>query len=394
MNKDVKKLLVMFAFYSLSSGMLYNFQELWMGTNELSINSISLVYSICALLTVSTIFICSNILKAKYLRRFLSILMYSKVLLILLLFLLDTSGEKFLIKLLIMLDYVIDVELAISAYPLISIVEKSDKTFAKKGLIYSLFYYIGAILTAFLLGKSIGFIEISYNFYLLMAAISLLIAYIILRCVDVNKYLKKDNKEDSDALDKIVSIAKKDKITKNYLLYIFTGNISFYTINSLVLTLLVTNLSIEPSTASYLLLGLGILASIIGIIILSKLTLKNDYINIGIKFIGRMITYLLVVLFTHKVVILIAIIYTRVLSESYSHVTDAPYINRFDGDLQLAFCNLKEMVGYFSRAIGTYLCGFAITLDLRMAFLIAFVFVSIQIYFAYKSLRLRKEEGK
>jgi hypothetical protein len=29
-----------------------------------------------------------------------------------------------------------------------------------------------------------------------------------------------------------------------------------------------------------------------------------------------------------------------------------------------------------------------------MAFLIAFVFVSIQIYFAYKSLRLRKEEGK
>jgi hypothetical protein len=162
----------------------------------------------------------------------------------------------------------------------------------------------------------------------------------------------------------------------------------------LVLRLLVTNLSIEPSTASYLLLGLGILASIIGIIILSKLTLKNDYINIGIKLIGRMITYLLVVLFTHKVVILIAIIYTRVLSESYSHVTDAPYINRFDGDLQLAFCNLREMVGFFSRAIGTYLCGFAITLDLRMAFLIAFVFVSIQIYFAYKSLRLRKEEGK
>ena len=391
MNKDVKKILIMLAFYSLSAGMLYNFQELWMGSNELSVKTISIVYSICALLTVSTIFICSNLLTQKRLRRFISILMYIKVLLILTLFLLNTSGLHFLIKLFIMIDYVIDVEILISVYPLISIIEKNNKVFARKGIIYSLFYYIGAIISALLLGKVIKGIEISYNFYLLISAISLLIAYIILRRVDIYKYIKEDNK-DNDIMDKLLKLLKKDKISINYLLYVFTGNISYYAINSLVLTLFINTINIEPSNASYILLFLGILSSIVAMIILNKLTLKNNYINIGIKFIGRLLTYLLVIIFNNKLFLLISIIYTRILSESYSHITDAPYVNRFSQDLQLSFCNLKEMVGYLSRGIGTLICGIAITVNLRFAYLIALIFVIIQIYFAYKALYLRNKE--
>ena len=391
MNKDVKKILIMLAFYALSAGMLYNFQELWMGSNELSVKTISIVYSICALITVSIIFICSNLLTQKRLRRFISILMYIKVLLILALFLLNTSGLYFLIKLFIMIDYVIDVEILISVYPLISIIEKDDKVFAKKGIIYTLFYYIGAIISALLLGKVIKGVEISYNFYLLLSAISLLIAYIFLRSIDIYKYITIE-KTDNDIMDKLIKILKKDKISKNYLLYVFNGNISYYAINSLVLTLFINNINIEPTNASYILLFLGILSSIIAMIILNKLTLKNNYINIGIKFIGRLLTYLLVIIFNNKLFILISIIYTRLLSESYSHVTDAPYVNRFSQDLQLSFCNLKEMVGYLSRGIGTYICGIAITVNLRFAYLIALIFVIIQIYFAYKALYLKNKE--
>lgn len=393
MNKDIKKILLMLAFYSLSAGMLYNFQELWMGANELSVKTISIVYSICALITVSTIFICSNLLSPKRLRRFISILLYIKVLLILSLFLLDTSGLKFIIKLFIMIDYVIDVEILISVYPLISIIEKDDKIFAKKGLIYTLFYYIGAILSALLLGKIIGEIEITYNFYLLLSSICVLIAYIFLRSVNIYNYLKEE-KKDNDIMSKLINRLKSDKISINYLLYIFNGNISYYAINSLVLTLLISNLQISASTSSYMLLGLGILSSLLGLLILSKLTLKNNYINIAIKFIGRMITYLLVILFTNKVTILISIVYTRILSESYSHITDAPYINRFSNDLQLSFCNLREMVGYLSRGIGTFICGLAITINIKFAYFVALVFIIVQLYFAYKALYLRNREVK
>lgn len=394
MNKDVKKILIMLVFYSLSAGMLYNFQELWMTTNNLTVKTISVVYSLCALLTVSTIFICSNILKQNKLKGFLSILIYIKVLLILSLSILNFSGLNILIKLLIMIDYIIDVEILISIYPLITIITKDDKVFAKKGIIYTLFYYTGAIITAILLGKVVAGIEITYNFYLLLSALSLLVSFIILRSVDINKYLVNNKKEiDEDIMHKLVSKLKKDKISLNYLLYVFNGNISYYAINSLVLTLLINNLSITPSNASFLLLGLGILASFIALLILSKLTLKNNYINIGIKFLGRLFTYLLVIIFNSKITILISIIYTRILSESYSHITDAPYVNRFDSDLQLTFCNLKEMVGYLSRSIGTLICGIAITVNIRFAYLIALIFIIIQICFAYRALYLRNKEG-
>ena len=269
MNKDIKKILIMLAFYSLSVGILYNFQELWMSNNELSIRTIGIVYSLCALITVSVIFICSNLLKSKYLKKFISILMFIKVLLIIVLYLLDSSGEKFWIKLLIMLDYVIDIEILISVYPLISTINKNNHIFAKKGLIYTFFYYIGAILTSVLIGRNILSKEITYNFYLILSSIFLLIAFIILQCINMNKYTINEDKN-NNVMDKLIGILKHDIISKNYLLYIFTGNISFYAISSLVLTSLITNLNIAPNNASFFLLGLGILASLIGMLILSK----------------------------------------------------------------------------------------------------------------------------
>ena len=63
MNKEIKKLFVVLAFYSLSGGIFYNFQELWMAENNLSLRTISIVFSICALLTVSIIFLCSNLIR-------------------------------------------------------------------------------------------------------------------------------------------------------------------------------------------------------------------------------------------------------------------------------------------------------------------------------------------
>lgn len=59
LNKELKKLLIVLGLYSLADGIFYIFQELWMIENHLSISTISTVFSLCSILSVSVIFLSS-----------------------------------------------------------------------------------------------------------------------------------------------------------------------------------------------------------------------------------------------------------------------------------------------------------------------------------------------
>jgi len=395
MNKEVKRILIVLGLYALSGGLFYNFQELWLASNNLSTKTIGTVYSLCALLSVSTIFLCSNLIKQDKLKKFTCSLLLLKSIIIFSLFLLNNSGLNILIKFLIMMDYVADVEIYACIYPMITLITKNDKIYASRGIIYEISYYVAILLTGFLLGKTILLVNINYNFYLLLGAAAIFISFLVLKNTNLEQYYKKvKQNKDNTILKKLINKIKNDKISKNYLLFVFMGEISYYSISSLLITLLTNYLSFTPSSASIIILVLGILSTIVGTLILTKLTAKNDYINISIKYLGRFLTYLLAALTGSKIMILLAIIYMVLTSISYSHVTDAPYINRFDGEYQLSFCNLTEMIGYFSRSIGTFLCGYAIVINVRYIFVIALIFVALQLYFGYKALYLRNKEKK
>ena len=163
MNKDVKKIFIVLAFYALSGGIFYNFQELWMADNHLSTQTIGIVFSLCALLSVSTIFLCSNLITKQRLKKFSCILLLLKVIILFLLFILNHTGLNVLIKFLIMLDFVIDAEIYACIYPLITFITKNDKVYALRGLIYSYAYYGGILLTSFLLGKTLFTFNINFN---------------------------------------------------------------------------------------------------------------------------------------------------------------------------------------------------------------------------------------
>ena len=79
-----------------------------------------------------------------------------------------------------------------------------------------------------------------------------------------------------------------------------------------------------------------------------------------------------------KIIFLISIIYTRITTDSYSHITDGPYVNRYDKDEQFAFCNLREMLSYAGRAVGTFFCGLVISVNIRYIFFVSFIFGIIQ----------------
>lgn len=394
MNKEVKKIFAVLALYALSGGIFYNFQELWMAENNLSTQTIGVVYSLCALLSVSTIFLCSNLISKKKLQKFTCILLLLKFIILFSLFLLHNSGLNIIIKFLIMLDYVIDVEIWASLYPMITIITKNNKVYAMKDLIYSFAYYVGIIFASFLLGRTILKLDVSFNFYNLIGSLLMIVAFLILKStkIPVNSKEIKERKTVS-SLNNVLNTIKKDKITQNYLMYHLTSSISYACINGMLITLLTVNVGFSAQVASNFKMILGIISVFIGTLILEKLTLKNDYINLSIKFIGRLVFYLLAFIFNTKIVYLISIVFMRGLADSYSHVSEAPYVNRFSSDNQLAFYNLREMIGYFSKAIGNLLCGIAIAMGTRYNFLFAIVFLIPSIVFMFKALRLKLQEG-
>lgn len=393
MNKEVKKIFIVLSLFALSGGMFYNFQELWLSDNNLSTHTIGIIYSLCSLLSVSTIFLCSNLITKDKLKKFTSLLLFLKFIILLLLFILNNSNLNIIIKFLIMLDFVIDSEIWACIYPLISLIQKNDKTYALKELIYSYSYYGGILIASFLLGKTIFNLNINYNFYNLISSILMLISFIVLRTTNLEQYnkVKKDNNS-FNILGNVFKTIKKDKITKYYLLSCLAGGISYSTINGMLITILTNNLGFSPSGASTFKMVLGILAVFLGTLTLEKLTFKNNYINFSIKYVGRLIIYLIAFLINNKYIFIISIIYVRLFTESYYHITNAPFVNRFSSNNQLAFCNFNEMVDNFSESIGKYLCGIAIVLGTRFNFLFSFIFIIPQIIFWFIAMNLKNKE--
>lgn len=312
----------------------------------------------------------------------------------LLLFLLNETGLNILIKFLIMLDYVIDVELWISLYPLITLIKKDDKIYAMRDLIYDACYYIGVFLTGLLLGKGIGKLQINYNFYILIACLLTFITFFILHKTNLEKYVKKEKKPKNAAnqLKRMVKQITNDKISIFYLLFIFFGEISYSCLTELQVLILADYFHFSASAISNYSIVLGIGSVLVGSLVIAKLTFKNNYINILLKYGTRLFLYILAFLSNHKLFILIAFIFIGLSSDAYIDITDAPYVNRYSNDEQLAFNNLKEMIEYIGTGIGVFLCGMALTFSIRYIFLVGILCVLAQISFAFYALKLRNKE--
>ena len=397
-KKDLILLFVFLALVSIGDGFFYNFQELWMASNNFSLKTISVIYSICSLITVSVIFLCSSLIKKEYLKRFVQVLLFFKIICVLSLYLLYSSGLSFLIKLFIMIDFVLDVELITLIYPMITIIKMGDKEYASKEIVYSASYYFGVILTIILLGKKIGFIHFSYNSYLFVAFIFAVLAFVFLWNINLEKYIDKnieEEKNDKLIIEKLLGDIKKDKISKLFLSSMVVNQFSFNSALGLEIILLTSGIGLSPTKASGLSMTLGIISVFVATFVLSKLTFKNDYINISIKYGGRLLFYLLAVIGGTKYFIILAVCFARLLSLSYVNVVDAPYVNRINKDYQLAFCNLKEMLVYLGKSLGLLFCGVLMNIDLRLNFLFAAILVFLEIYLRMIALKYRlEEEGK
>ena len=160
------------------------------------------------------------------------------------------------------------------------------------------------------------------------------------------------------------------------------------------MSLLTNHFHFIPTFASNFRVLLGISAAIFGYIVLKFLTFKNDYYNYSIKYLSRAIILILALIFMKNELYIASYALFLFMSSSYSHIIHAPYINRYSGKYQFAFCNLREMIVYLGGFIGIYLCGIGLNNHLWLNCIIALSFLLIQLIFGYTAIYYRKKEKK
>ena len=180
MKKELRNIFIVLILFGFGEGFFYNFLELWMQDNNLSVKTVSTILSLCSLIAVLSIFLFSNVIKKQHLKKFVSILLLLKAVILFLLFFLNHTGQSFFIKFFILLERAIDTEITVCIYPLMSLVKMDDKTYGKKDIVYNFVYYISLLLSGLLLGKSLVIGSINYNTYAIVSGIIIFISFVVL----------------------------------------------------------------------------------------------------------------------------------------------------------------------------------------------------------------------
>ncbi len=386
--KDENKILVMLAFFSISKGLWENFRQLCLQDNNLDVTQISQILSIASLCCVIALIVFSKKLSLNKIKSVLSFSIFMKALCLLVLYILNHSGQTAIINGLVILDTIFEKIIIISIYPFIVTIKKDDKLYSKRKLVEYLFSDIGVLVGGVAIGRTLGNFLISYNICLLISIIFLLMAFITILNIKKPVIQKK-----SIELKETLKYISKDKIVKIYVLDYLIGNIAMNTGLGLKMLMLTNILKFSDSTATKYLLLVGLLADLIGIIVLKYLTGKNDYISISIKFGIRFLLYSLVFLTNNLVVCFVAITWSILIQTAYENITDAPYINRVDNEYQMLFTNIRYIVGLIGTSIGLYFAGVTYNMGIRYMLGLSAFFMIFQISIAYYAIYLRKKES-
>lgn len=384
-SKTENKILIILLLFSISIGLWNNFRQLWMQDNGLNATEISQIISFGTLFCVVGILIFSKYIKLDKIKTFITIALLIKVINLVLLFLINNTSLNTFINLLIIVDIIIERLIIISIYPLIVTIKKSNTLYSKRKLVEYTGRDLGVLIGGFVIGKTILGVLFNYNLCLLISIIFSIISLLIL----VN--VKIENIETKTSEENIFKYIFTNKFRTTYIIYYLIGQIAYATALGLKMLTLTNYLNFSDSTATKYFLIIGILADIIGIVALKFLTPKNDYITITIKFGIRFLGYTLAFLSNNIIVVICAMSWSLLVSTAYENVTDAPYINSIELDKQLAYTNLRYMVGSLGEAIGTFLCGLMYAIGLRYMFGLSAFFMLAQLTLAYILIYQRKQ---
>lgn len=384
-SKTENKILIILLLFSISIGLWNNFRQLWMQDNGLDPTQISRILSYGTLFCVVGILIFSKYIKLNKIKSFITTALLIKIINLVILFFLNNRSLGTFINLSIIIDIIIERLIIISIYPLIVTIKKNNTLYSKRKLVEYTGRDLGVLIGGFTIGKTILGIVFNYNLCLLISILFSIISLIILFNIKI------DSIETSNSSDNIFKYIFTNKFRMTYIIYYLVCQIAYSTALGLKMLTLTNYLGFTDSGATKYFLIIGILADIIGIVALKFLTPKNDYITITIKFGIRFLGYTLAFLSNNIIVVICAISWSLLISTAYENVTDAPYINSIELNKQLAYTNLRYMVGSLGESIGTFLCGIMYAIGLRYMFGLSAFFMLTQLTLAYMLVYQRKK---
>lgn len=388
-NKNLKYIFLMIIFFSISFGLWNNFRLLWLEENSLDPSEISRVMSLATFFGAISIIFISLKISMTNIKKLLSVTLLIRIVSYIILFIGYQHLSTRFIAILFIFDIASYTVGYLAIYPLITRVIKDDKVYSYRQLTTYICQDLGVLIGGLLLGFTIGNYVFNYNSFLLITLICLVIALFSLSKVKLNDRVHYKNVSLKDYLKAF----KKDKISNIYLLYIFISDLSYNCALGMQMLILTNILDISSKNATFYFLLMGIIADIFGVLALKKLTPKNDYLTILLKFGPRMLGYTLVFLFPSKAMTLIAITVSLFLTTAYENKTDAVYLNRIDTKYQLLFSNIRKLVGSLGNAIGLYLTGILFIFGSKYIFGVAALIGYIQIAIALYLVYLRKKKN-
>ena len=86
--------------------------------------------------------------------------------------------------------------------------------------------------------------------------------------------------------------------------------------------------------------------------------------------------------------------WSLLVSTADENVTETPYINSIELDKQLAYTNLRYMVGSLKEAVETFLCEIMYAMGLKYMFGLSVLFMRVQLTLAYILIHQRKKLNK
>lgn len=372
------KILIMLAFYSISIGLWGNFRQLWLQSNHFNASEISQILSFGTLLCALVIVIITKKITQDKIKNFLLLAIAIKIVNSFLLFQINGSQMVSLIRFSTILDIIIGQMVVLCVYPFICTIKKDNTLYSKRKLVEYLFKDLGILIGGILIGKLIYGVYIDYNTCLSISILFLILAFIVLLNIKLNKgYTKVDNKEEKS----ILTYVKKHKLIRIYLLYIAFGHIAMDTGLGLKMLMLTNIFNFSDSGATNYLLIVGLVADIIGILALKYFTPKDDYFTVFIKFGLRMTAYMIAFLTDNLIVCLLAITWSILISTAYENRIDGQYINTLPEEHQLMFNNLSHIVKYISSAIGMFFAGITYHFGIRYMLGLSAFFMLFQITF-------------
>lgn len=371
----------------MSAGVWSEFSELWLKNQDISIANIGIIIAAASFLT--GVFI---VLLTKYTRKINEIVILKMAFSIKIIFLIGmVLGYHFEIKWMSVGCFIIDAILnnliVLITYPIISYILKDEKIYSKRKIAEYSATDTGLLIASFLIGRSIGGVVIDYNFMLIISI------FFVIGAIISAFMIKNDSQFIIKERPNIKRIFK-DKILGIYVFYHFVGHVAYSSALGMELLLLVNYGNFSDSAGSLFIVICCILGDIFAVLALKKLTPKNDYLTIFLKFGIRCILYFLIIMFPIKEMMLVALAFSLFISRAYENKVDAVYFNRCSGPDMFTFANIRFAVGYIGKSLGIMLCGFMFEFGLRYIFSVSVTFMILQISLAFLLIKLRHNEDK